>query len=112
MKTNNAILDYQLTDVLEMNFSKKSEVLNHVKSALLSRPIKDFNLYSLSSFILEDALVAIGNNDLDQIKHLYLLDAASETFKTYCIHSISRERRLSNGKKLIRSLKHERLAPA
>ncbi len=112
MKTKNALLDYQLTDTLEMNYSKKPDVLDAVKSVLLARPIKDFNLYPLSSFVLEDALVVMGNSDLGKIKHLYILDAISESFQFYRIHSIHQERGFQNGRKPNNSFKLKRLAPA
>ncbi len=112
MKTKNALLDYQLTDTLEMNYSKKPSILDAVKGVLLARPIKDFNLYPLSSFVLEDALVVMGNSDLSKIKHLYILDAVSESFQFYCIHSIQKEKRPSNGKKVNDSFRYKRLTPA
>jgi hypothetical protein len=112
MKTKHAILHYQLNDVLEMHFSKKKEAINIVKEILLRRPIKDFNLHWLFSFVLEDALVVIRDGDLDRIKRLYLLNADSEAFKTYCVHSIHRERRKHNGSEVNDSFRSERLAPA
>ena len=113
MKTKNVILDYQLSDVLEMNYSKKMEVIKAMKQVLLDRSIHDFNLYALSSFVLEDALVVMREGDFNQIRRLYLLDSSSETYKIYCIHALSRERGfLKNGRKHNDSLQPRRFAPA
>lgn len=112
MKTKNANLNYQLTDVLEMHFSKKYEVIKTIKDVLLNRPIKDFNLHALFSFALEDALVVIREGDFNGIRRLYLLNSSAEMHKTYCLHLIDREKGLSNGRKFNGSLKSERLAPA
>ena len=112
MKTKSAILDYQLTDVLEMNYSKNPAALKAIKQTLLAGPIKDFNVHSLSSFILENTLVIIHSGDLSRVKRVYFLDSTAETFKTYCIHSIQRERGFSYGRKLNQPFNCERLAPA
>lgn len=112
MKTKNANLNYQLTDVLEMHFSKKQNVIGTIKNILLDRPIKDFNLHALFSFVLEDALVVIREGDFNGIKRLYLLNSSRETHQTYCIHLLHRERELPHGRKFNDSLKSERFAPA
>ncbi len=80
------MLEYRLTDVLEMNFSKNRKTLQAVKRKLLHRPIKDSNLYPLASFVLEDALVVIQDGDLKTIKELYLLDAHRESFRTFWVY--------------------------
>ena len=82
-KRKNELLDYRLTDVLEMNFSKDQKTLRAVKRKLLHRPIKDSNLYSLPSFILEDVLVVIQDGDLKEIKQLYLLNAHKESLRKF-----------------------------
>ena len=78
-------LDYRLTDVLEMKYSKSKRVLQAVKRMLLHRSIKDSNLYPLPSFILEDALVVIQDGDLKNVRALYLLNAHTESFRTFVI---------------------------
>ena len=85
-KKRNAMLEYRLTDALEMNYSKNRKILKALKQKLLNRSIKDSNLYPLPSFVLEDALVVIQDGDLKQIKELYLLNAHQETFKTFGIN--------------------------
>lgn len=112
MKTKIAALNYQLTDVLEMNFSTNPEAIEVIKQTLFARSIKDFNLYSLSSFVFEDALVVIQNGDSNQVKRLHLLNSQDESFKTYCLHLLPRERGPVHGRPLDDSLKSERLAPA
>ena len=88
------MLDYRLTDVLEMNFSKNRKILHAVKEKLLGRPIKDSNLYSLPSFVLEDALVVIQDGDLKQIKELYLLNAHEESFRSIGIDHLGSKEEL------------------
>ncbi len=68
-RRKNEMLEYRLTDALEMNYSKNQKTLQAVKQKLLQRSIKDLNLYPLPSFILEDALVVIQDGDLKEIKH-------------------------------------------
>ena len=77
------MLDYRLTDTLEMTYSQNRKKVTAVKDRLLSRSIKDSTLYALPSFVLEDALVVIQDGDLKQIKQLYLLDAHRQSFKTF-----------------------------
>ena len=83
------MLEYRLTDALEMNFSKNRKTLQAVKRKLLHRPIKDSNLYPLPSFVLENALVVIQDGDLKTIKELYLLNAHQESFRMFGIHHSS-----------------------
>ena len=82
-KQKYSMLDYRLTDTLEMTYSKNRKKVTAVKNRLLSRSIKDATLYALPSFILEDALVVIQDGDLKQVKQLYLLDAHRQSFKTF-----------------------------
>ena len=84
-KTKDSMLEYRLTDLLEMSYSKRKKVLDKVKRKLLSRPIKDMNLYPLSTFALEDTLVVIQDGHPKQIKELYLLDRDKESFQTFGI---------------------------
>ncbi len=112
MKTKIAALNYQLTDILEMNYSTNPEAIKAFKQALFARPIQDFNLYSLSCFTFEDVVAVIQNEDLNPLKRLYLLNSQDESFKTYCLHSIHHERGMLRGRKLNDLLKSERFAPA
>ena len=82
-KQKHSMLDYRLTDTLEMTYSQNRKKVTAVKDRLLSRSIKDSTLYALPSFVLEDALVVIQDGDLKQIKQLYLLDAHRQSFKTF-----------------------------
>ena len=82
-KQKYSMLDYRLTDTLEMTYSQNRKKVTAVKDRLLSRSIKDSTLYALPSFVLEDALVVIQDGDLKQIKQLYLLDAHRQSFKTF-----------------------------
>lgn len=112
MKTKNAILNYQLMDVLEMHFSKKQDMVKAIKKVLLNRPIKDFNLYALFSFTLEDALVVIREGNFSHIRRLYLLNSNSETYETYSLQMLHREKGFTNEQTFNDSLRSERLAPA
>ena len=112
MKTKTAALHYQLTDVLEMNFSVNPKVIERIKDLLFNGPIKDFNLHPLSSFALDDKLVVIQSGELDFIKRFYLLDSQTESFKTYCLHLLRKERKSRYGNAADRSLESKRLTPA
>ncbi len=79
------MLEYRLTDALEMNYSKNQKTLQAVKQKLLHRSIKDTNLYPLSSFVLEDALVVIQDGGLKEIRQVYLLNVHEESFRTFGI---------------------------
>ena len=89
LKGYRRILDYQLTDVLEMKYSKDRKALKLMKQKLTNGPIKDPNLYSLPSFVLEDKLVVIQDGDAKKIKHLYLLNSHNQSCELFRIgHSI------------------------
>ena len=79
------MLEYRLTDALEMNYSKNLKAIRRVKRKLLCRRVKDFNLYPLLSFVLEDALVVIQDGDWKQIKELFLLNAHTKSFQIFAI---------------------------
>ena len=70
-------------DVLEMNYSKDRRALSAIKRKLLARPIKDSNLYPVSSFMLEDALVVIQERPQKQVREFYLLNAHKGSFETF-----------------------------
>lgn len=112
MDTNHTLLDYQLTDALEVHFSKKKHILADVKELLLNRPIKQFNLTSLPSFKLEDTLVAIQQRDLGPLNLLYLLNAEKKSVACYRIQLIQEERGFTNGQQVPYSLEPKRLTPA
>ena len=80
------MLEYRLTDVLEMNFSKNQRTLRAIKRKLLHHFVRDANLYPLPSFVLEDVLVVIQDGDLKKIKQLYLLNAHQESFRKFGIN--------------------------
>ena len=86
-KEKDKMLEYRLMDVLEMTYSRNKQALESIKGALLARAIKDSNLYSLPSFVLEDALVVIQNGDLKKIKKFYLLNSHKESFQAFPVHS-------------------------
>ena len=85
-KRKNQMLEYRLTDTLEINFSEDQKVLQAIKKKLLSRPIKDSNLYLVPSFILEDVLVVVQDGYFKTIKELYLLNSHKESFRTFGIN--------------------------
>ena len=89
MRERNEMLEYRLTDALEMNYSKNRQALRIIKRKLLRDRVKDPNLYPLPSFVLEGALVVIQNGDSKRVKELYLLDARKESFRTFRIKLIS-----------------------
>ena len=79
------MLEYRLTDALEMHYSRNQKVLEAIKCKLLGHPIRDFNLYPLLSFALENALVVVQNGNPKRIKQFYLLNAHRESFQTFRI---------------------------
>ena len=87
IKRDGDMLEYRLIDTLELNYSKQPEAVSIVIKKLLGRPIKDFNLYPLSSFALEDALVVVQNGHSKQIKKLYLLNAHKRSFRIFSIRN-------------------------
>ena len=88
------MLDYRLTDVLEMNCSKHVHLIKEIKAKLFARPLRDFNLYPLNGFVLDRVLVVIQNGRPRSIHELYLLNAHRGSLRKI---SISREEN-SNGK--------------
>lgn len=112
MKTKLTALNYQLKDVLEMNYSTNPGIIKAFKKVLFARAVQDFNLYSLSSFGFEDAVTVIQNGQSKPIKRLYVLNSETESFHIYCLHSIQKERGMIRGGKFNDSLKSERFAPA
>ena len=83
-KEKNKLLEYCLTDVLEMNYPGDQKAVQNIKGKLLARPIKDPNLYTPPSFILEDVLVVIQNGnfkDIKDIKEVFFLRSDPKSFK-------------------------------
>ena len=74
------LLEYRLTDVLEMTYSKNRSTLQKIKRELLNGSVKDSNLYPLSSFILGNALVVIQNGHSKPIARFYLLNPHRQSF--------------------------------
>ena len=74
-------LEYRLTDVLEMHYSKDGRVLRRITEKLLRQRIQDSNLYLLTCFALEGALVVIQNGSRKPLRELYLLNPKSRSFQ-------------------------------
>ena len=83
------MLDYRVTDILEMNYSENHQLLEAVKSELLSRSIKDKHLYPLFTFVLEDVLVAIHNGLPKPCRQLFLLNSHQKSFRTFDLNSFN-----------------------
>ena len=80
------MLEYRLVDVLEMNYSKHRKAIVPVLKKLLSRPVKDFNVYPFSAFAFEDALVVIQDGGQKKCpKEFYLLNAHTKSFQVYSL---------------------------
>ena len=79
------LLSYRLTDMLEMSFSKDKRLLSRVKKKLLSRPIKDSNLYLLPSFVLDQNLVVIQNGHYRKVHQLYLLNSHKGSYREFML---------------------------
>ena len=79
------MLEYRLTDILEMNYSKHTDLLKKVKTELLSQPPKNSNLYPLDGFILDRSLVVIQNGHSKKVSELYLLNAREGSFEKVSI---------------------------
>lgn len=75
------MLEYRLTDLLEMKYSSDPKQILSIKAKLLSRPVRNKNLHHLPTFILEDALVVIQGKVRRRPKRLFLLDSAKQTFR-------------------------------
>ena len=82
-RKHDSMLDYRVTDVLEMNYSENHKMLEAVKSELLSRSIKDKRLYPLFTFVLEDMLVVIHNGLPRECKQLFLLNSHEKSFRIF-----------------------------
>lgn len=76
------MLDYRLTDVLEMNYSDERSALKSVKDRMLKRPIKNKTILPLFTFVLEDMLVVIHRGVPKRPRELFLLDARQKSFQT------------------------------
>lgn len=85
--TKHKLLDYRLTDVLEMKCSKHRKLLKAIKEKLLSRPIQDANLHLLPSFALDRNLVVIQNRDSKEAHQLYLLDSHKGSYREFILRS-------------------------
>ncbi len=84
LKTNKtSILKYLLTDFLEMHFSPKQKILEAVQEKLLDQKIRQEELHSLPAFSLEDTLVVVRNGNSKEMKELFLLNPADETFRIF-----------------------------
>lgn len=80
-KRNDSMLDYRLTDILEMEYSTNEKHLKLVKSKLLSSPVRNHQLELLSTFTLEDKLVVIQRGITRRLKKLFLLNSKRKSFQ-------------------------------
>lgn len=84
LKTNNAsILKYLLTDFLEMHFSPRREILKAVRGKLLGKKTRQEELHPLPAFGLEETIVVVRNGNPKEMRELFLLNPADETFQIF-----------------------------
>ena len=78
-----SILDYLLTDFLEIHYSKQSGARDKVKRKLASGRRTGKTLHHIPTFALKDTFVSVRNEGSKRPAKIMLLDPHKESFQTY-----------------------------